>query len=129
MDWIIYKKIIYLKGWFKLNQIIYWILDRDEISVNDCTKQLEKWAEKQAEQYAETTEQGKRLTLQGRTLTIVLQILSYKIWNMHIDKLLTKNTKIHTQNSLPYQPVSVWWAFFWLDMISKHRRFIQKQYL
>ena len=36
--------------------------DRDEISVNDCTKQLEKWAEKQAEQYAETTEQGKRLS-------------------------------------------------------------------
>jgi len=36
--------------------------DRDEISVNDCTKQLEKWAEKQAEQFAETTEQGKRLS-------------------------------------------------------------------
>ena len=36
--------------------------DRDEISVDDCTKQLEKWAEKQAEQYAETTEQGKRLS-------------------------------------------------------------------
>ena len=37
--------------------------DRDDtISVNDCTKQLEKWAEKQAEQYAETTEQGKRLS-------------------------------------------------------------------
>ena len=36
--------------------------DRDEISVSDCTKQLEKWAEKQAEQYAETTEQGKRLS-------------------------------------------------------------------
>ena len=35
--------------------------DRDEICVSDCTKQLEKWAEKQAEQYAETTEQGKRL--------------------------------------------------------------------
>jgi len=36
--------------------------DRDEISVDDCTKQLEKWAEKQAEQFAETTEQGKRLS-------------------------------------------------------------------
>ena len=38
--------------------------DRDEknsISVKDCISQLEKWAEKQAEQYAETTEQGKRL--------------------------------------------------------------------
>ena len=38
--------------------------DRDEkntISVKDCVSQLEKWAEKQAEQYAETTEQGKRL--------------------------------------------------------------------
>ena len=36
--------------------------DRDEISVNDCTKQLEKWAEKQAEQFAETTPQGQRLS-------------------------------------------------------------------
>ena len=36
--------------------------DRDEISVDDCTKQLEKWAEKQAEQYAETTPQGQRLS-------------------------------------------------------------------
>lgn len=36
--------------------------DKDRISVNDCTKQLEKWAEKQAEQFAETTEQGKRLS-------------------------------------------------------------------
>ena len=38
--------------------------DRDEIntiSVSDCISQLEKWAEKQAEQFAETTEQGKRL--------------------------------------------------------------------
>ena len=38
--------------------------DRDEkntISVKDCTSQLEKWAEKQAEQYAETTPQGQRL--------------------------------------------------------------------
>ena len=36
--------------------------DRDTISVKDCSSQLEKWAEKQAEQFAETTEQGKRLT-------------------------------------------------------------------
>ena len=36
--------------------------DRDEISVKDCTKQLEKWAEKQAEQFAETTPQGQRLS-------------------------------------------------------------------
>ena len=35
--------------------------DRDQISVNDCTKQLEKWAGKQAEQYAKTTPQGQRL--------------------------------------------------------------------
>ena len=35
--------------------------DKDTISVSDCTKQLEKWAEKQAEQYAETTPQGQRL--------------------------------------------------------------------
>ena len=36
--------------------------DRDQISVNDCTKQLEKWAEKQAEQFAKTTPQGQRLS-------------------------------------------------------------------
>ena len=36
--------------------------DRDQISVSDCTKQLEKWAEKQAEQFAETTPQGQRLS-------------------------------------------------------------------
>ena len=35
--------------------------DKDTISVDDSTKQLEKWAEKQAEQYAETTPQGQRL--------------------------------------------------------------------
>jgi len=35
--------------------------DKDKISVDDCTSQLEKWAEKQAEQYAETTQQGQRL--------------------------------------------------------------------
>jgi len=35
--------------------------DKDKISVDDCTRQLEKWAEKQAEQYAETTPQGQRL--------------------------------------------------------------------
>ena len=35
--------------------------DKNTISVKDCISQLEKWAEKQAEQYAETTEQGKRL--------------------------------------------------------------------
>ena len=35
--------------------------DKNTISVKDCVSQLEKWAEKQAEQYAETTEQGKRL--------------------------------------------------------------------
>jgi hypothetical protein len=35
--------------------------DKDTISVDDCTRQLEKWAEKQAEQYAETTPQGQRL--------------------------------------------------------------------
>ena len=36
--------------------------DKDVISVDDCTRQLEKWAEKQAEQYAGTTQQGQRLT-------------------------------------------------------------------
>ena len=36
--------------------------DKDTISVDDCTKQLEKWAEKQAEQFAETTPQGQRLS-------------------------------------------------------------------
>ena len=35
--------------------------DKEKISVDDCTSQLEKWAEKQAEQYAETTPQGQRL--------------------------------------------------------------------
>ena len=35
--------------------------DKDTISVDDCTRQLEKWAEKQAEQFAETTPQGQRL--------------------------------------------------------------------
>jgi len=38
--------------------------DRDEknsISVKDCISQLEKWAEKQAEQFAKTTPQGQRL--------------------------------------------------------------------
>ena len=36
--------------------------DKETISVNDCTKQLEKWAEKQAEQFAKTTPQGQRLS-------------------------------------------------------------------
>ena len=36
--------------------------EKDKISVDDCTGQLEKWAEKQAEQFAETTPQGQRLT-------------------------------------------------------------------
>ena len=36
--------------------------DRDEISVDDCTKQLEKRAEKQAEQFAATTPQCQRLS-------------------------------------------------------------------
>ena len=31
--------------------------EKDKISVNDCVSQLEKWAEKQAEQFAETTPQ------------------------------------------------------------------------
>ena len=35
--------------------------DKDKISVSDCTSQLEKWAGKQAEQYAKTTPQGQRL--------------------------------------------------------------------
>ena len=35
--------------------------DKETISVKDCISQLEKWAEKQAEQYAETTPQGQRL--------------------------------------------------------------------
>ena len=35
--------------------------NRDEVSVSDCQSQLEAWAEKQAEQFAETTEQGKHL--------------------------------------------------------------------
>ena len=35
--------------------------EKDKISVNDCISQLEKWAEKQAEQFAETTPQGQRL--------------------------------------------------------------------
>jgi hypothetical protein len=35
--------------------------DKDRISVSDCTSQLEKWAGKQAEQYAKTTPQGQRL--------------------------------------------------------------------
>ena len=36
--------------------------DKESISVSNCTDQLEKWAETQAEQFAETTEQGKRLS-------------------------------------------------------------------
>ena len=36
--------------------------DKDKISVDDCTSQLEKWAEKQAEQFAKTTPQGQRLS-------------------------------------------------------------------
>jgi len=36
--------------------------DKESISVNNCVDQLEKWAETQAEQFAETTEQGKRLS-------------------------------------------------------------------
>ena len=36
--------------------------EKDKISVNDCISQLEKWAEKQAEQFAETTPQGQRLS-------------------------------------------------------------------
>ena len=35
--------------------------DKETISVKDCISQLEKWAEKQAEQFAETTPQGQRL--------------------------------------------------------------------
>ena len=36
--------------------------EKDKISVSDCISQLEKWAEKQAEQFAETTPQGQRLS-------------------------------------------------------------------
>ena len=36
--------------------------DKETISVKDCISQLEKWAEKQAEQFAETTPQGQRLS-------------------------------------------------------------------
>ena len=36
--------------------------DKENISVSNCIDQLEKWAETQAQQYAETTEQGKRLS-------------------------------------------------------------------
>jgi len=36
--------------------------NRDCITVSDCRSQLEDWAEKQAEQFAETTEQGKHLS-------------------------------------------------------------------
>ena len=35
--------------------------DKEVISVKDCISQLEKWAEKQAEQFAKTTPQGQRL--------------------------------------------------------------------
>jgi len=38
---------------------------------------------------------------------MVLQILSYKIWNIHIDKLLTKNTKIYTEDSIIMSTCSV----------------------
>ena len=36
--------------------------NRDKITVEDCQEQLETWAEKQAEQFAETTEQGRLLS-------------------------------------------------------------------
>ena len=36
--------------------------EKETISVKDCISQLNRWAEKQAEQFAETTPQGQRLS-------------------------------------------------------------------
>ena len=38
---------------------------------------------------------------------MVLQFFSYEIWNIHIDKLLTKNTKIYTYDSIIMSTCSV----------------------